>query len=128
MTAEEAICEIAKDARDDQRHGSAAEFAWEHVCPRAPDEEGQRTQRDEGEGVVRILRAIEHAKGHAGVRGLVQPEGAFDHLILSPMQVEVRHDPALRPLIENVERQGEKEKELGHAGRAFMHPSRCLAM
>jgi hypothetical protein len=34
----------------------------------------------------------------------MQPECAFDHLILTPVEIEVYHDPALRPLIEEIKR------------------------
>lgn len=95
MGAEQAVSEVSKNARDDQSHCRAAEFARKEARAATPDQEGQRAQGNEGESIVGILRAIEHPEGDAGVGGMVQPKGAFDQLILTPVEVEVRHNPAL---------------------------------
>jgi succinylglutamate desuccinylase len=44
----------------------------------------------------------------------MQPENAGDHLLLVLIETKVCHDPALRDLVEDVERQGEQQEEADH--------------
>ena len=120
VLAEETVGEIAKDAADEQGDGEAAHPAGERPFTMQHDDEGQRGERDEGEGVVRIRRAVEHAKSHAGVRSMMQPEDAGDDLPLDAIarriegRGKIRDDPALRDLVGNEEREGEEQKQAEH--------------
>lgn len=120
MLAEKAVREIAKDAADEQGDGEATHPAGECPFTVKHDDEGQRSERDEGEGVVRIRRAVEHAKGHAGVRGMMQPEDAGDDLPLDAIarrikrRGKIRDDPALRDLVGNEQREGEEQEQAEH--------------
>lgn len=105
VVAEKAVGEIAKDAGDQQRHGSAAQLAWKHAFAMHRVDEGQRGEWDDREEVLGVHCTVAHAEGHAGIRSVMQPEDAGDDFLLGFVEFEMLHDPALGELVEDVQRQ-----------------------
>lgn len=93
ITVEEAVGQVAKDASHQKGHGGAAQNSRKSPLLVHPNDEGQGRERNGPEGVVRILSAVEHAKGHAGIRRVMQPEDAGDDFLLGLMKDKMLHNP-----------------------------------
>ncbi len=114
IAVEETVGEVAADAGSDEGDGEATVGPGEDPFAISQGQAAQGEKGDAAKDVVRVLTAVELAKGDAGVVDMMDSKEVLDHFPPRSAQGEVGHDPVLRDLIDDVEREAQEEEKADH--------------